>query len=59
MTKKIYARTLAFRTTPLLDDMLRDLSDQTNRHQSDLIRDAVWKYCAFYRDKAHEILKIA
>lgn len=58
MTKRIYVRTLAFRSTSTLNDMLRQLSDQTHRHQSDLIRDAIWKYVNFYRDKPQELLKV-
>jgi predicted DNA-binding protein len=57
MRKTIYARTRAFRSTPLLDETLQSLSDSTSRHQSELIREAVWQFCSYYRDKPSELRK--
>ncbi len=57
MKKIIYARTRAFRSTPLLDQSLLALSETTNRNESELIREAVWKFCSYYKDRPTEILK--
>ncbi len=57
MRKTIYARTRAFRSTPMLDETLLALSENTNRHQSELIRQAVWQFCSYYRNRPNELQK--
>ena len=59
MKKHIFVKTLAFRVTPFLYDALNSLSVSANRHQSDLIREAVWSFVKQHRDNPDQLLKVA
>ena len=59
MKKTIYECSRAFRLTNLLNDKLRSLADKTNRHESDLIRQAVAQYVSYYADHPDELVKVA
>ena len=57
MKKRPYSKMRAFRLTQTLEDALKDLADKTNRHQSCLIREAIWHFCTEYREQPHKLLK--
>jgi predicted transcriptional regulator len=59
MKRTIYEFTKAFRCTNLLHEKLRSLADKTNRHESDLIRQAVAQYVSYYADHPDELVKVA
>ena len=59
MRKTRYKRTIHFRVTDALSAMLMGLSEQTDKTESDLIREAVLAYCNRYQNKPGEIRKVA
>lgn len=58
MRKHIYVETKAFRCTPLLQEQLQALANRVNRHESDLIRNAVAQYVAYYQERPEELVKV-
>ncbi|MCG3772174.1 MAG: hypothetical protein JW384_03379 [Nitrosomonadaceae bacterium] len=57
MRKNIYIKSRSFRSTPILDECLQLLSDKTNRNESCLIREAVFQFCQYYKDRPADLTK--
>jgi predicted transcriptional regulator len=57
MKRNILTVSKTFRLTVSLNRELAGLADTANRHQSQLIRDAVEQYVAYFRDHPEELAK--
>jgi len=55
MKKKIYLHTRSFRASSNLNHDLRLLAERVNRHESDIIRQAVSAFVGFYLDHPDEL----
>lgn len=57
MRKNIYLKNRSFRSTPILEEALAFLSNETNRNESSLIREAVFQFCQYYKDRPSELIR--